>query len=58
VLGGLIIGVTQTLTAGYQPQHAAWLGQNFHVVMPFVVMILILMVRPFGLFGTKEVARL
>jgi branched-chain amino acid transport system permease protein len=58
VLGGWIIGVTQTLTAGYQPEHAAWLGQNFHVVMPYVVMILILMVRPFGLFGTKEVARL
>lgn len=58
VVGGLVIGITQTLTAGYQPTHAAWLGQNFHVVMPFAVMILILMVRPFGLFGTKEVARL
>jgi branched-chain amino acid transport system permease protein len=58
VLGGLIIGVTQTLTSGYQPDYAAWLGQNFHVVMPYAVMILILMVRPFGLFGTREVQRL
>jgi branched-chain amino acid transport system permease protein len=58
VLGGLIIGVTQTLTSGYQPEYAAWLGQNFHVVMPYAVMILILMVRPFGLFGTREVQRL
>jgi branched-chain amino acid transport system permease protein len=58
VIGGLLIGVTQTLTAGYQPQHAAFLGNNFYVVMPYVVMIAILLVRPYGLFGTKEVHRL
>jgi branched-chain amino acid transport system permease protein len=58
VIGGMVIGVTQTLTAGYQPEHAAWLGANFHVVMPYVVMVLILLVRPYGLFGTPEVHRL
>lgn len=57
IVGGLIIGVTQTLTAGYQPDHAAFLGANFHVVMPYVVMVLILLVRPYGLFGTREVDR-
>ncbi|HEX6389993.1 MAG TPA: branched-chain amino acid ABC transporter permease [Solirubrobacteraceae bacterium] len=57
VIGGLLIGVTQTLTAGYQPEHASWLGDNFHTVMPYVVMIAILMVRPYGLFGTREVDR-
>jgi branched-chain amino acid transport system permease protein len=58
VIGGLIIGVTQTLTAGYQPQYASFLGTNFYVVMPYVVMIAILLVRPYGLFGTREVHRL
>ncbi len=58
VLGGFIIGVTQTLTAGYQPTHASWLGQDFQSVTPYAVMILILMVRPYGLFGKKEVERL
>jgi branched-chain amino acid transport system permease protein len=58
VLGGFIIGVTQTLTAGYQPAHADWLGQDFQSVTPYVVMILILMIRPYGLFGEKEVQRL
>lgn len=58
VVGGLVIGLSQTLTAGYQPTHAAWLGQDFQAVMPYVVMIVILMVRPYGLFGTKEVERL
>jgi branched-chain amino acid transport system permease protein len=58
VIGGLVIGVTQTLTAGYQPEYAAFLGTNFYVVMPYVVMIVILLIRPYGLFGTKEVHRL
>jgi branched-chain amino acid transport system permease protein len=58
VIGGLLIGVTQTLTAGYQPEHAAFLGHNFHVVMPYVLMIAILLIRPYGLFGTREVQRL
>jgi branched-chain amino acid transport system permease protein len=57
VIGGIIIGLTQSLTAGYQPDHAAWLGNNFHNVMPYVVMVLILLVRPYGLFGTPEVRR-
>jgi branched-chain amino acid transport system permease protein len=58
VLGGVIIGISQTLTAGYQPEYAPWLGANFHVVMPYLVMIVILMVRPYGLFGTPEVRRI
>ncbi|MDQ3757154.1 MAG: branched-chain amino acid ABC transporter permease [Actinomycetota bacterium] len=57
VIGGIIIGLTQTLTAGYQPQHAEWLGSGFSNVMPYFVMIVILMVRPYGLFGTREVRR-
>lgn len=57
VIGGLVIGVVQTLTAGYQPEHASWLGANFHVVMPYIVMIVILLVRPYGLLGTRAVQR-
>jgi branched-chain amino acid transport system permease protein len=58
VVGGFIIGITQTLTAGYQPRYMEWLGEDFQAVTPYVVMIVILMLRPFGLFGTKEVERL
>jgi branched-chain amino acid transport system permease protein len=58
VVGGLIIGVTEVMTAGYiNPSYGDIVGQNFHVVMPYIVMILIMMVRPYGLFGTKEVVR-
>lgn len=58
VVGGLLIGITESLTKGYQPEHAAFLGYNFYSVMPYVVMIVILLIRPYGLFGTKEVRRL
>jgi branched-chain amino acid transport system permease protein len=58
VIGGIIIGVTQTVTAGYQPEYAPWLGNNFSLVMPYVVMVLILLVRPYGLYGTPEVKRI
>jgi branched-chain amino acid transport system permease protein len=57
VVGGLIIGLAQSLTAGYQPEYASWLGQGFNLVMPYVVMIIILMVRPYGLFGQRRVRR-
>jgi branched-chain amino acid transport system permease protein len=59
VLGGLIIGITQALVAGYQADIVILrsLGDGFSSVAPYVVMILILMVRPYGLFGTPEVRR-
>jgi branched-chain amino acid transport system permease protein len=57
VVGGIIIGITQALTAGYQHRYFSFLGGGFSGVMPYVVMILILLVRPYGLFGTKEVRR-
>lgn len=57
VIGGVIIGLTQVLTAGYQPQAAPWLGDGFSNVMPYLVMVVILLVRPYGLFGTREVRR-
>jgi branched-chain amino acid transport system permease protein len=57
VVGGLVIGLTQVLTAGYQARWFPWLGGGFDAVMPYVVMIVILMIRPYGLFGTREVRR-
>jgi len=57
VIAGLLIGIAEALTRTYQPQYAAWLGANFDVVVPYVIMIVVLMVRPYGLFGTPEVER-
>jgi branched-chain amino acid transport system permease protein len=57
VIAGLIIGIAESLTRTYQPEYAPWLGANFDVIVPYLIMIIVLMVRPFGLFGTKEVVR-
>ncbi|MGO9196895.1 MAG: branched-chain amino acid ABC transporter permease [Acidimicrobiales bacterium] len=58
VVGGFIIGVVEQLTAGYQPQYASFLGQDFYLVAPYVVMIIVLLVRPYGLFGSRPAERL
>jgi branched-chain amino acid transport system permease protein len=55
VVGGVVIGITQTLTAGYAPD---WLGANFYAVAPYVVMIAVLLVKPYGLFGAAPRERL
>lgn len=57
VAGGLTIGVVESLFQSYQGEFAPWLGQNFAVVTPYVVMLIVLLVRPYGLFGTREVER-
>jgi branched-chain amino acid transport system permease protein len=56
VLGGLIVGVVESLVGTYQG-HVAWLGGNVSVVSPYVLMLLVLLLRPYGLFGTREVER-
>jgi branched-chain amino acid transport system permease protein len=57
VVGGLVMGVVQTLTAGYNDRLPEFLGPNFNRVTPYVVLVAILMIRPYGLFGTREVTR-
>jgi branched-chain amino acid transport system permease protein len=57
VVAGLVIGVAESLTKTYQPLYAPWLGANFDLIVPYLIMIIALMVRPYGLFGTKEVQR-
>nr|BFE81204.1 hypothetical protein GCM10020093_038050 [Planobispora longispora] len=57
VIGGLVVGVVESLVQSYQGDLAPWLGQNFAIVTPYAVMLLVLLVRPYGLFGTPEVER-
>ena len=56
VIGGLIIGLVTSLTVGYQ-DHLGFLGSGFGEVVPYVVMIIVLLVRPQGLLGSKEAVR-
>jgi len=54
LLAGLIVGAVQGLATGYLDP---WLGAAFGSVLPFVIMLLILFVRPTGLFGWKTIER-
>jgi branched-chain amino acid transport system permease protein len=51
IVGGLLIGVLENLSGGYLDPI---FGGGVKEVAPFVVLVLILMIRPYGLFGTVE----
>jgi branched-chain amino acid transport system permease protein len=54
ILGGLIIGVIENLAGGYLDQH---LGGGIKHLTGFIVLFIILMVKPYGLFGKEEIER-
>jgi branched-chain amino acid transport system permease protein len=56
LVGGLAVGLTATFVAGYSDQ-LSFLGRGFGGVAPYLVMLLVLLVRPAGLFGSKETTR-
>lgn len=56
LVGGLLIGLTESLVGGYQ-NDLTFLGRGLGDVAPYAVMIVFLLVRPSGIFGTREVSR-
>lgn len=54
VLGGLAIGLAEALVAGYNVTLA---GGSLGDVAPYLVMLVVLLVRPSGLLGTRELTR-
>lgn len=54
-IGGLVVGVIEAVAGVYI---APLLGGAFQQVAAFVFLLIILFVRPYGLFGTKEIERL
>lgn len=61
VVGSLIIGLTQGYVAYFQPNLEMVLGfsvgSGFSLVAPYLIMFVILLFKPDGLFGTEEVER-
>ena len=54
IVGGIAIGIIENLAGGYLDQI---IGGGVKDVTPFAVLFLVLMIRPYGLFGQKEVER-
>ncbi len=57
VIGGILIGITQQFFNRYDSFFAPTLGTGVYAVAPYVLMILVLLIRPYGLFGTRKVER-
>ena len=54
ILAALLIGLLETLTAGYVDP---LIGTGFSTIAPFVLVILVLFTRPYGLLGAAEIRR-
>lgn len=50
VVGGLVVGLSESLAAGY-------LGGTYRDAFAFIILIIILIIRPTGLFGKKGVTK-
>jgi len=50
ILGGIIIGLLETFTGGY-------ISSGLREVVPYIVLIIILLIKPYGLFGLVEIER-
>jgi branched-chain amino acid transport system permease protein len=55
VFGGLIVGVLENLAQYVDGKYLHW--GNLYEIAPFYVLIIILMIRPYGLFGTRDIER-
>jgi branched-chain amino acid transport system permease protein len=54
VVGGLVIGITENMAAGYLDPYVGGGTKDF---VPYVLMIVVLMIRPEGMFGRRRIER-
>ncbi|OLC14993.1 MAG: branched-chain amino acid ABC transporter permease [Candidatus Rokubacteria bacterium 13_1_40CM_69_27] len=54
IIGGLIVGIVENVAAGYIDP---WVGGGTKDFAPYVLMILALMIRPYGIFGKQIIER-
>jgi len=56
IIGGLIIGVLENVAQFVDGEYLQW--GNLYNIVPFYVLVIILMIKPYGLFGTKNIERI
>ncbi len=57
LIGGLLVGTAEIYAGQYLSGQTDILGAGYPLIVPYVVMIITLLVRPYGLFGTPEIRR-
>jgi len=54
IIGGITIGVLESLSGGYLDP---LVGGGVKTVAPFVILLVILLIKPYGLFGTEKIEK-
>lgn len=55
IAGGIIVGILENMAAGYLDQYFP--GGGTGDIVAYVMLLAVLLVKPYGLFGTKEIER-
>jgi len=61
ILGGFMIGMIENILGAYIDANVVVFGitmNGFKEITPFVVILLVLLIKPYGLFGTEHIERL
>ena len=56
IVGGVLVGLVEVFVGSYLGGFSM-LGLGFSAVVPWLLMMVVLLVKPYGIFGTKEVRR-
>lgn len=56
-VAGIMIGMMQVMVGGLWGEYASIFGNGYSQVLPYVVLLVVLMIRPTGLFGRAAVRR-
>ena len=57
IFGGLIIASCEIFAGQYLASYTSILGPGYSTVVPYLVMLAVLLIKPYGLFGTPEIRR-
>ncbi len=56
-VAGIAIGMMQVMSGGLLSSYMSVLGSGYSTVLPYVVMLIVLLIRPAGLFGRRSIQR-
>lgn len=57
-IGAMIVGMAEVMAGNYLTGPSfSFLGLGFQTIVPYLLMLAVLLVRPYGLFGTEEIRR-
>lgn len=57
VVAGFLVGIAEVVIGTYAAGYSSVLGVGFGGIVPYLLMLVFLLVRPYGLFGTEEIRR-